>query len=324
MGSPFLSRNSVILGKVESAYGTDPSPVVGDDAILANVPSVNLNSNLLERINVQGDLSPNQPIVGRKLWEVGFGVEFKSQSEILPGASSAPLQLDAILRCSGFDPSYTAETSGGANDGYVEYAPVSTSFESTTFYFYPGKEVLHKLTGGFCDWSIEMEAGGYAQMNVDVTGIYNEPTDSTAGAPTYESNVPVPIESISLDFGAITGMVVRNLSIALNNEIVERPDVNSAEGLKGLRIASRRPTMNFRVEKPTVSDWNIYNALDVGTTYNTTFTIGSADGQKIDVTIPVLTITSISESEDAGIVMLDVEALCARSSGNDELEFKFY
>lgn len=327
MASPFLNRNSVILAKVESTYATDPTPVVATDAVLGTAPQISLEAQVLERNVTVGTLSPTAHVVGKKIVNCSFGVEFKSESAALDGVSSNPIQLDDILRASGFAATYTVETSPpSSNDGFVTYAPISTSLESATLYIFPGKEMRHKITGAYCNWTIDITAGQYANMNVDFKGIYNEPTDTTASTPTYATDTPVQIESIALAFGAVTGMVVRNLQIMLNNEIVERADVNSAEGFKGLRIAGRKPMVKFRMEKALAATWNIYNALDAGTSYSTTFTIGTTAGQKILVTIPKLVLSDIKESDDAGIVMLDVEGLCARNSsgGNDELTFKFF
>lgn len=326
MAAPFLNRKSVVLAKVETTYGTDPTPVVGTNAILSTVPQISLDNAILERTVTVGTLSPTQPVIGRKLWGATFGVELKSQSGILAGSSSAPLELDPILRMAGFQATYTAETTLGANDGYVTYNPRSDSIESATMYLFPGKEMRHKMTGAYANLNFDIAAGQYAMINVDAKGIYNEPTDTAATTPTYATAVPQMVESISLAFGAVTSQVVRNLSINMNNEIPERADVNSAEGFKGLRIAARKPEVTFRIEKMLAATWNIYNALDSGTTYSTTFTIGSVAGKKILVTIPKLTLTSIKESDDNGLVMLDVTGLCARNSdaGDDELTFKFF
>jgi len=325
MAAPLLNRNSVVLVKAEGTYGTDSTPVVGTDPVLCTVPQMSLDAQVLDRSIAVGYLSPNAPVIGKKLYGCTFGVEFKSQTAALNGINSDPIALDDLLRCSGWSPTYTLET-GNNNDGYVIYNPISTSIESATLYVFTGKEVKHIITGAYNNWTIDIPAGGYAMMNCDIKGIYNAPTDTTAGAVTTESDVPVPIESLSLAFGAITGQVVRNLTISANNEIVERADVNSADGFKGLRLTGRKPTLKWKMEKPLVATWSPYNVMDIGTQYSTTFTIGATTGQKILVTAPKLTLTSVQESDDAGIVMLDVEGVCARSSsaGNDELTFKFF
>lgn len=326
MSTPALNRNTVTLCKVEGTYGTDPTPVVGTDAVLTTVPQLSLDAQILERQVAVGTLSPTAHVIGKKLVNLSFGVEFKSEALILDGTSSTPLQIDDILRASGFTPTYTAETGGSAQDGYVTYAPRSSGLESATFYVFPGNEMRHIITGAFVDWVMEAVAGQYAMLNVTAKGIYNLPTDTAAATPTYATDTPVMVESIALTFGAITGTIVRNLSIAMNNTIVERPNVNSAEGFKGLRLVDRMPILRFRMEKELAATWGIYAALDAGTSYSTTFTIGLTAGKKILVTIPNLVLRSISESDDAGIVMLDVEALCARNSsaGNDELTLKFF
>lgn len=327
MAAPLLNRNSVVLVKVESNYGVDSTPVVGTDPILCTVPQLSMDAQVLDRTIAVGYLSPNAPVIGRKLMNCSLGVEFKSQAAALDGVNSNPIALDDLLRASGWSPTYTVETvPPSSNDGYVIYAPISDSIPSASVYVYTGKEVLHKMLGSYVDWTIDMAAGGYAMMNCSIKGLYSAPTDTTAGAVTTESDVPVPIESLSLAFGAVTGQVVRNLSISANNEIVERADVNSADGFKGIRLVGRKPTIKFKMEKPLVATWSPYNVMDIGTQYNTTFTIGSTAGQKILVTAPKFTLTSVRESDDAGIVCLDIEGTCARSgsSGNDELTFKFF
>lgn len=325
MAAPYLVKKSVVLAKVETTYNTDPVPTVGSNAVEATLPIVSVDAALLERNFARGTLSPTAPVIGKTLVNVNFQCEVKSEAAILAGSSSAPINIDAILRASGFTPTYTAETSGGALDGYVTYAPNSAP-ESATFYVFPGKEVRHIVTGSYVNWSIDCQAGGYAAMTVDVKGNYTAPTDTTAGSLTLPSDVPQPIESISMAFGAVTAQVIRGFTISLNNEISERADVNSANGFKGFRISARKPTLSFKIEKMAVATWNIYAALRAATSYSTTFTIGSAAGKKVLVTIPKLVLTSIKESEDVGIAMLDVEALCAANggSGDDEITFKFF
>ena len=123
MAAPFLTRRSVILQKAESTYGTDPTPVVGTDAVLTAVPTINTDVQVLDRIVSVNTLSPTQPVIGRKLVRAGFQVEMKSEAAALDGVDSNPIQIDELLRMSGFNPTYTVETSPpSSNDGFVTYA----------------------------------------------------------------------------------------------------------------------------------------------------------------------------------------------------------
>lgn len=327
MAAPFYTRKTAILVQNETTYGTAATATPSTDAVLTTEPSINLDAQLLERNYTRPSLSPTQPIIGRKLVNVGFQTELKSQDEVLDGVSSNPIEIDPILRMAGLDPTYTVETSApSSNDGYVTYAPLSDDQESATMEIYVGSEVKHLITGCYASLLFEFIAGQYPMMTVDVRGKYNEPSDTSVSGAVYASDIPVQSESLSMVFGAVASTVVRSFSLNMNNEIVERPDLNSTEGLKGLRISGRNPTVSFRVEKELVATWNIYAALDAGTTYATSFTHGSSDGQKILVTIPKLVLTNITEAEDAGIAVLDVEALCAANSGDgdDEFTLKFF
>lgn len=328
MAAPLLTRKSLIVMEVESAYGTDATPQATTGGLLTTVPSMSIDSQVLDRIMITGTLSPTQPVMGRTLTNISFQTELKSQNEILDGVSSNPLELNPLLRMAGFKPTYTVETSApGSNDGYVTYNlvdGVTNPFESVTLDFFSGNQVKHKIRGAYANLNMEFAAGNYPIINAEVKGLYDAPTDATSSTPGYATDIPRMSESLALAFGAVTGLVIRSFSINLNNEIIERPDVNSAEGTKGLRISGRRPTASFVIEKELMATWNPYTAMKAGTTYALTFTHGSTAGQKILVTIPKFTLTGISESDDNGIAMWNIDGLCARTTADDELTLKFF
>jgi len=323
MAAPLFTRKTVVLAKIEATYGTDASPTEAANAILTTVPTIDTDAQLLERNYTRPSLSPTAPVTGRKLVRIGFQTELKSQTNADAGSSASPIELDPILQMAGLIPDYNTGTD-------VTYSPISgqaaTPFKSASVYVYSGNEVLHKALGSFANLTMEFVAGQYPVLTVDIMGRYSQPYDSVSIVVDYAGDLPVMSESLSLVFGAVTGLRIPNFTINLNNEIVERPDVNSAEGLKGLRISGRRPTVTFRIEKELMATFGVYAALDAGTTYAVSFTHGATGGQKITITIPKFRFTKVGESEDAGIAMLDVEGVCAANSdaGDDELTIKFF
>lgn len=323
MASPFLSRNDVVLTKIEVTYGTDPTPVVATDAVLTQIPSDSDDVNVLDRNVTSGTLSPLQPIIGRKLSNASMDIEFKSEIDAAVGSSGDPIEIDAILRAAGFNPTYTAETSGGANDGDVQYDLVSTAFESITTYLY-FQDVLKKITGAFCDLSWSFVAGDLPVMSASMIGKYNATTDATATTPTYAPEKPVMVESATLTLDALAP-VCRSISIAMNNNIIERPDVNSAEGLIGVRIADRNPTATIVVEEPLVATKDFWALLDAATALDVDFNQGSGAGGAIAVSIPKLALTNVTRSDDNGIVVVTLEGVCSKTldAGDDELQFIF-
>lgn len=324
MASPFLTRNALVLCKVESTYGTDPVPVVATDAVLTQVPNIVPEGAILSRDTVRSTLSKEQPIIGRKLMRTSFSVEIKSTIRAAVGASASPMDIDGILRAMGFTPTYTPETSGGANDGQISYALRSTGFESFTFYIF-FQDVRYVIRGAFATGTFRFEAGQLPVLDVEVTGLYTQPTDVTPTAPTYESDKPFMAESMGLSIQGVDP-ICRNFSFALNNTIVERADVNSAEGFFGLRIADRNPTANCLIEAQLVATQNLFSIWDAGTAGSVDLTQGPAvAGDRLIMTFPKAVITGITPSDDGGIHMYGLDFLLAANTdaGDDEMTLVF-
>lgn len=323
MAAPLLNNNVTVLSKVEATYGTDPTPVVATDAVLTSVPSVIPDGEQLERNLVSATLSPEPMIIGRKLQNASFQMELKSELALVDGATLP--ESDPTLQCLGLVSAFTAESGGGVGDGYITYTPTSTGHISSTYYFYY-QDVLYKVTGAFGDATFTLEAGMFPTIDVNLTGLYNVPTDSTPGSPTVVEDKSVQVESIALTINAVANLVCRSVSFSLGNNIVERRDVNSAEGLKGLRISSRVPTATVVIEEELMATFNPYTLWDGNTTFAMSFIQGSATGTLIAGTFGAAQIVGITPGEDAGIKTLELQMRLNKvlDAGDDELSLKFY
>ena len=141
-----LTRRATILAKIESTYGTDPTPVAGD-AVLINNMTIKPNAKFLERNFLRASLSPQAPVVGEKYTEVTFTTELKGS-----GVATTPPEVGVLFRACAMQ-----ETIGGSS---VSYAPESTpsGFESITIYAYLDG-LLHKSTGARGTFELQLTAG---------------------------------------------------------------------------------------------------------------------------------------------------------------------
>ncbi|MGR3177237.1 MAG: phage tail tube protein, partial [Candidatus Anammoxibacter sp.] len=193
-----LTKRTLIQAKIESTYGTDSVPVTGtDDIEVMQDPTYTPNVTLIERNVVRESLSPAAPRVGKKLFDISFQMELKSSGTSNAGTSGDEPQLDALLRACGMAVTLQVAVS-------VDYDPVSTAFESITIYAYLDG-LLHKFTGCYGTWSLDMNAGEAGIFTFNFTGLYNEPTDVTfpSGA-VFESTLPPFGENMTWNFGAFT------------------------------------------------------------------------------------------------------------------------
>ncbi len=76
--SQYLYDRAVVLAKIESTFGVDPSPSASTDAILVEDPAVSYDITFLERNNVSPTLSPEQSATGRRVASVSFMHEVRN------------------------------------------------------------------------------------------------------------------------------------------------------------------------------------------------------------------------------------------------------
>lgn len=93
-----LSRKRSILAKIESVYGTDPTPTGAANAILLRNLNVNpLNATLVNRDLIRPYLGNSDTLVAEKHVSLDFEVEYAGAGT--PGIAPA---YDALLRACGF------------------------------------------------------------------------------------------------------------------------------------------------------------------------------------------------------------------------------
>src|SRR4051812_6220446 len=140
------TKVGLVLAKLETNYGVDAVPT----ALL----------NPIATVSGQFTWGPEYDNIRRDILDGGLGfvagenvlprvsVKFRmelrgnrtngSSPDISSGLIANVIELDPLLQACDLNPTYTAESSGGARDGFVTYKPKVPTDEgkSTTFYFY--------------------------------------------------------------------------------------------------------------------------------------------------------------------------------------------
>lgn len=164
-----LVRNTAILAKIESAYGTDAAPTGAANAILISNQTINpLVAQNVDRALVRPYFGGSEQLLGPAYKEVSFDVELAGS-----GAAGTAPAWGPLLRACGFAEVITASTR-------VDYTPVSTGFESLTLYYYDDG-VLHKLLGARGEASINAKVGAKPTISFKFTGLDGGDTASTPG-----------------------------------------------------------------------------------------------------------------------------------------------
>jgi len=308
-------RNRILLAKEETVYGTDPTPTVAANAVEASNIKVNYMGDLLARDIVRNNISPVNPVLGKRWVEVTFDLELKGSGT----RGTAGRIGDLFEACS------MAETASAGSS--VTYVPTSSSQKSVTLYVYnndSGSSVLHKITGAVGTFSLKLTAGQFGVLSFSFKGIYNLPTDvAIPSAPTYETTTPPIVESCSFTLNSSSALIAQEMNIDLANDVISRDDINSANAIKAFLVSNRNPKGSFNPESMLVASYAFYADWVAASQRALSIVLGSTSGNIITITAPKVTIDSIADAERERVLTKDIPFTLGQNAGNDELSIKF-
>ena len=297
----------LLLAKIESSYGTDPTPTGGANAILVRSLEISpFQSDVVERELIRGYMGNYETLHANPRVEVTFEVEMAGS-----GAAGTAPAWGPVMKACGNSQTIVSSTS-------VTYAPVSSSFDSVTLYFFQDG-VQQKVTGARGSFSISAEVGAIPTINFTMIGIYNAPTDVVNATPTYQNQAdPVLFKNgntTSQQLFSYAG-AVQSFSFDQNNQTVYTERVG---GSKAVEITDRRPGGSIVLEAVTMATKNYFTAITGSATGNNTFQHGQSAGNIFTFSAPQTDLAGISYSDSDGIQLLNVDYTATpTTAGNNE------
>tara|TARA_R100001509_G_scaffold14304_3_gene7303 strand:- start:7923 stop:8858 length:936 start_codon:yes stop_codon:yes gene_type:complete len=296
-----------LLAKIESSYGTDPTPTNAANAIVVRSLEITpFQSDVVERELVRGYMGNYQTLHANQRVEVTFEVEMAGSGT----AGTAPA-YGPLLKACGNSQTIVSSTS-------VTYAPVSSGFDSATLYFFQDG-VQQKVTGARGSFSISAEVGAIPTISFTMVGLFNAPTDVANATPTYQNQAdPVLFKNgntTSQELFSFAG-AVQSFSFDQNNQTVYRELVG---GTKGVQITERRPGGSIVLEAVTMATKNYFSAITGTATGNNTFQHGQTAGNIFTFSAPQTDLSAVTYSDSDGIQMLNFDFTATpTTAGNDD------
>ena len=297
----------LLLAKIESSYGTDPTPTGSANAILVRSLEITpFQSDVVERELVRGYMGNYETLHAFQRVEVTFEVEMAGS-----GAAGTAPAYGPLLKACGNSQTIVSSTS-------VTYAPVSSSFDSATLYFFQDG-VQQKVTGARGSFSISAEVGAIPTISFTMVGLFNAPTDVANATPTYQNQAdPVLFKNgntTSQQLFSYAG-AVQSFSFDQNNQTVYRELVG---GTKEVLITDRRPGGSIVLEAVTMATKNYFTSITGSATGNNTFQHGQTAGNIFTFSAPQTDLSAVSYSDSDGVQMLNFDYTATpTTSGNDE------
>ena len=301
------SRLSVILAKLEVTYGTDPTPDTTNDAVQVEELEITPENDQNERPSQGISIGYEKEITGKRRYKV----KFKTPVVGSGAAGTEPKGVSALNQACAL----ALTTSAGVSNTYLV---ASASLKSVTVYAYLDG-VLHKLKGCVGTKTIEADAGGLLYQVFEMMALWAEPTD-VAVPTSWTPNTTTPLSfknvTATLDGYAI---VLRSLSLKLNNVTHERGDANAADGIAGFEVVDRNPEGEIVIEALTLATKGYWAKMAADTLVTLSVVLGDTAGNIWTFTCENVKLRQLPYSEEDGIYTHPIAVQFAKSvSGNNE------
>ena len=309
------TRSKFLIAKIETTYGTDPTPVAGTNAIqVTSLELTPIESDNVQPASYQGFIgnSTRGTLVANKRVSVTFDVELGGS-----GAAGTAPAFGPLLQAAGMSEVIVSSTS-------VTYAGVSSSFSSATLYcFYDGTR--HKITGARGTVTFNMTAGQFPTASFQFIGIYNAP-DGTAVSGTFTvANQAAALEVndtnvTTCTFHGVSSARLESIDLAMNNELLYKETASNQE----VHITDRKPGGTAVIEAPVIGTTDYFAKAAASATAATTIVLGATSGNIVTLGIPQTDITGISYGDTNGIIALSMPYLALpTTAGNNAVSLAF-
>ncbi|MDQ5910079.1 MAG: hypothetical protein QG599_2174 [Pseudomonadota bacterium] len=303
-------RKKILLAKIETTYGTDPTPSGAANAILTSDLTIQLMQGQTVQRNTDREVLGNELTYHVAPYTMlSFGVELAGSGD----AGTAPA-FGPLLQACGFAETLTASTD-------AVYVPVSSGFKSLTLYYHQDG-LLHKVTGAMGTVTFSLSPGGIPKMNFTFTGLRNAPTDTALPTPTLtEFQTPIPVtDSATPTFSLHSySATMGGFNINLANEVVYRNVV----GNEAVHIVDRAPSGDVSIEETALATKNFHTICAAHTTGALQMVHGTVAGNIVTLDAPVVQLLQPTYADSNGILMLNMNLALIPDAGNDELTLTF-
>lgn len=308
-------RNAAVLLKLESTYGTDPTPTGGANALLvSDLTYPEFVAQNVDRGNVKPYFGNDEQLVGTYHQTCGFSVELAGS-----GAAGTEPAWGALLQAMGFEEDVQAS--------YVAYTPVTEGILSCTIYFYDSG-VFHKFTGARGTARLVLKVGEKPRLVCTFTGLYNTLTAAAVPAVTLTPWVtPLIVNNANsgqLTLGATysaggissgTEFCSQGLEIDLANEIA----VTQMVGCVSADITDRKPVADLVLELDAAAEVSGMAAVLANTLSAVSMEHGTAAGNIVLVHMPKVQRINPRKEELNGLRLIGYQGIVKPDAGNDEI-----
>lgn len=312
-------RNTTVLAKLETSYGTDASPTGTANAMLVSNLTVNpLNAGNVDRALIRSYFGGAEQLLGTAYVECGFDIELQASGT----AGNVPAWSPLMKACG-----FTESTSSGTR---VDYLPTTPGTDSITIYYYDDG-IVHKAIGARGSFTLNATVGvkpvfSFRFLGIDAGAPTGTPTNvnytsfktpllvtdantgdltfngtvAGTGAPAISSGTAYPSQGWTIDYG---------------NAVNHTPLL----GGESIDITDRAPVAKFSLDLTAAQESTFGTNVKAAALQSVGFIHGTAAGSKVLVFAPNVQLINWAKADVNGRRLVSFDGRILPTTGNDDL-----
>jgi tail tube protein len=318
-----FTRNTVMLSKAETTYGTDPVPT-GAEAILMSNPAFKLVTQNVDRNLVRPYFGNSEQLAGTKWLEHGGDVELVGSGTV----ATAPAWDALILACA------MAKSVEVATR--VDYLPVTDGQASVTNYVYKSG-VLHKALGARGKLTINMKQGEIPKLGFAFLGLYGGVSAASPSGIDFSAfQVPTVVNNTNsaklwiggavADTGApaVTGGI-QYPSLGLELDLGLEVPLTALVGGETIDVTDRKLSGKVTLDLTAAQEVTQEASVLANTLQAVSFLHGTVAGKKVLVHAPLMQFTNPQYDDLNGRQLLTYDLIgVPDGDGNNELRIVLF
>jgi hypothetical protein len=291
-----LSKRALLLGKVESDYGTDPTPAKTTDVMYAYDINISPDIEAEKRPDRVASFEALGTVVGRQTHDFSFKTISVGGNTVV-----APIESPLLSMC-GFVVGFDLGT-GITTATLSSSQPAALSSASLYFYIDGG---LYKLIGSRGNLVIRAVNGKALELEFKGKGLYDTPSTSAfITDPTISALNPLICTGLTATIGTLALEGIESIELDLGTEITVSHSIGETTGVREINRVNRNITLKLNPEITPAQLATIETALIDMTTEAVIINLASGD-YGMQITCANCEILSAPNSERDGKIIKDI------------------
>lgn len=304
---PRYAKKKAILAKLETVYGTDPTPTGAANAMLA------VNASFEPSVGEEVSRELVNSYMGHQgVFLTGTYARLSFEIEMAgAGAAGTAPAYGPLLKACGL-----AEVIAAGVD--VQYSPISGAFDAVTLYFnWDG--VNHIMLGSRGNVSCDLSAQRVPRFKFDFVGLLGTIADVTMPVQTltaFKKPLPVSKANTTISLHGQSALGFENFKFDAGVKVEPRILINK----ETIEITDREATGEVTIEAASLSTINWFNIAHAHTDGVLAFQHGTVAGNIVMIGANTVQLGRPKYGENQNIVNNVLALMLKANAGNDDFK----